>query len=161
MVKTYYEILGVRHDASKEDIKKAYRGLARKYHPDVNESEGVSEKFKEVVEAYDILSNSDTRANYDLSEYIRQFRSERSGKPGQSTGPQRHPVEEHDGFSVADIYADEVSELIRDSLLQGTIIKSGMQMGIKHPQAREFHNMFGFGIGLGLGKVKRRGGFWF
>ena len=62
----YYEILGVARDATPEAIKKAYRGLARKLHPDVNPGDKGSEaKFKEVQQAYDILSDQEKRARYD------------------------------------------------------------------------------------------------
>ncbi|MBH0229924.1 molecular chaperone DnaJ [Halobacillus yeomjeoni] len=61
----YYEVLGVSKDASKDEIKKAYRKLARKYHPDVSEEENASEKFKEAKEAYETLSDQQKRAQYD------------------------------------------------------------------------------------------------
>ncbi|NLN54115.1 MAG: molecular chaperone DnaJ [Firmicutes bacterium] len=62
----YYEVLGVSRDASTEEIKKAYRKLARKYHPDVNRDDKDAEKkFKEVKEAYDVLSDPQRRAQYD------------------------------------------------------------------------------------------------
>ncbi|MBO8168817.1 MAG: molecular chaperone DnaJ [Thermoanaerobacteraceae bacterium] len=62
----YYEVLGVSRDASQEEIKKAYRKLARKYHPDVNPGDKEAEKrFKEIKEAYEVLSNSEKRARYD------------------------------------------------------------------------------------------------
>lgn len=61
----YYDVLGVSKDASKEEIKKAYRKLARSYHPDVNKEEGASEKFKEAKEAYEMLSDQQKRAQYD------------------------------------------------------------------------------------------------
>ncbi len=61
----YYEILGVDRNASKEEIKRAYRKLARKYHPDVNKDPDAEEKFKEISEAYEVLADDNKRANYD------------------------------------------------------------------------------------------------
>ncbi len=61
----YYQILGVTRDASAEDIKKAYRRLARKYHPDVSKEARAEERFKEVAEAYEVLREPEKRAAYD------------------------------------------------------------------------------------------------
>ncbi|GAA5344535.1 molecular chaperone DnaJ [Planifilum fimeticola] len=61
----YYEVLGVSQTASAEEIRKAYRRLARKYHPDVNKEPDAEEKFKEVKEAYEVLSDPQKRSNYD------------------------------------------------------------------------------------------------
>lgn len=61
----YYEVLGVARSASEQDIKRAYRALARKYHPDINRDDGAEDHFKEVNEAYEVLSNADRRAAYD------------------------------------------------------------------------------------------------
>lgn len=65
MSRDYYEILGVSRDADKEEIKRAYRRLARKYHPDVNKEEGAEDRFKEINRAYEVLSEPETRARYD------------------------------------------------------------------------------------------------
>ncbi|MHC5541355.1 DnaJ domain-containing protein, partial [Singulisphaera rosea] len=62
----YYEVLGVARDASADAIKKAYRALARKHHPDVNPGDKTAEaKFKEAQQAYDILSEPEKRSLYD------------------------------------------------------------------------------------------------
>ncbi len=63
--KDYYEILGIDKDASKKDIKKAYRKLALKYHPDKNKSKNAEEKFKEISEAYAVLHDDEKRKMYD------------------------------------------------------------------------------------------------
>ncbi|MDQ0174194.1 molecular chaperone DnaJ [Bacillus chungangensis] len=61
----YYEVLGLSKGASKDEIKKAYRKLSKKYHPDINKEANASEKFKEISEAYETLSDDQKRANYD------------------------------------------------------------------------------------------------
>lgn len=80
MAKDYYEILGVSKTASADDIKKAYRKLAHKYHPD--KGEGNDAKFKEVNEAYQVLSNAEKRGQYD--QYGQTF--EQAQRNGQGFG---------------------------------------------------------------------------
>jgi len=95
----YYEVLGVQKNASADEIKKAYRKMAIKYHPDKNPGDkAAEEKFKEAAEAYDVLSNDEKRARYD------QY--------GHSMGPQGFPgggasggFYSSGGFSIEDIFS--------------------------------------------------------
>ena len=89
----YYEILGVPRDASKDDLKRAYRRLARKYHPDVNKEPGAEDRFKEVNRAYEVLSEAETRARYD-----------RFGEAGVSSGGGAAGAEYGDFSGFADIF---------------------------------------------------------
>jgi DnaJ-class molecular chaperone len=75
----YYDVLGVSRGASDADIKRAYRKLARKYHPDVNKSPGSIDKFKEATEAYEVLSDKKKRGMYDEFGH--------AGGPRMSAGP--------------------------------------------------------------------------
>lgn len=91
----YYEVLGVSRDASAEDIKKAYRKMALKYHPDRNPGDAsAEEKFKEAAEAYDVLSDPDKRARYD-----------RFGHAGMSGAAGGGAYQGFGGFSMDDIFS--------------------------------------------------------
>lgn len=65
MGKDYYKVLGIAKGASEDEIKKAYRKQALRYHPDKNKSPGAEDKFKEIAEAYDVLSDAKKRDIYD------------------------------------------------------------------------------------------------
>jgi DnaJ-class molecular chaperone len=103
--KDYYKILGVAKTATSEDVKKAYRKLARKYHPDVNPGDKTAEaRFKEVNEAYEVLSDPEKRRKYDLlgPNWAEQFGPPRSGarpRPGSSGGNIPFDFGDPTGFS--------------------------------------------------------------
>jgi curved DNA-binding protein len=75
----YYEILGLKRSADADEVKRAYRKLARKFHPDVSKEKNAEEKFKEVQEAYEVLRDTDKRAAYD--QLGRDFRSGQQFRP--------------------------------------------------------------------------------
>lgn len=77
----YYDVLGVARTASEQDIKRAYRSMARKYHPDVNKDANAEDQFKELNEAHEVLSNADRRAAYD-----RYGHAAANGTPGGMGG---------------------------------------------------------------------------
>jgi len=84
----YYEILGVDRDASEEDIKRAFRRAAQKHHPDVDTSTGAEERFKELNEAYRVLSDRQRRAAYDMFGHAGVDGASAGGEPfGGGFGP--------------------------------------------------------------------------
>jgi curved DNA-binding protein len=101
--KDYYKILGVQRGASEDEIKKAYRKLARKYHPDVSKEAQAKEKFQEASEAYETLRDKDKRAAYD---------SLGSGfRPGQDFRPPPDWFDRFGGGKAEDLHGVDLSEL--------------------------------------------------
>jgi curved DNA-binding protein len=84
----YYEALGVPRGASAEDIRRAYRSLARQYHPDINKEPGAEDRFKEISEAYEVLRDPEKRARYD--------------RLGARSGPGPDGAGRHGGFGGFD-----------------------------------------------------------
>lgn len=86
MPRDYYEVLGVKREASEDEIKKSYRNLARKYHPDRNPGDKAAEaSFKEVQDAYDVLSDKNKRAQYDRFGHAGPQQGFGGGGPGGAT----------------------------------------------------------------------------
>ena len=82
----YYEILGVSRGADADEVKRAYRKLARKYHPDVNKEPGAEDRFKQISEAYEVLRDDDKRARYDRLGANWKAGQDVSGAPGFEQG---------------------------------------------------------------------------
>src|SRR5438067_4869642 len=98
--KDYYEALGVARAADADEIRKSYRRLARKYHPDLNPGDkAAEERFKSVQEAYDVLSDQKKRQMYDQVGFYSE-----SGYPGAG-GPQAEPGMGFGGFDFSDYFA--------------------------------------------------------
>ncbi|MBE5039600.1 molecular chaperone DnaJ [Ructibacterium gallinarum] len=96
----YYEVLGVSKNASPDEIKKAYRKLAKKYHPDLNpdDREGAEAKFKEATEAYEVLSDAEKKQKYDQFGHAAFDATAGGGYSGGSYGG-------FDGFDMGDIFS--------------------------------------------------------
>lgn len=104
MAKDYYKTLGVDKNASDEEIKRAFRKLAKQYHPDVNKEEGAQEKFKEIGEAYSVLSDPNKRKQYDQfgSDFFENGGAGAGGFGGFSGG--------FGGFDFGDIDLGDIFE---------------------------------------------------
>ncbi|MER6471895.1 J domain-containing protein [Streptomyces collinus] len=88
MARDFYEVLGVPRDADKDEIQRAYRKLARRYHPDVNKDPAAEERFKEINEAFSALSDPDQRARYDrFGEDFRKVPEDWEERVGAGAGP--------------------------------------------------------------------------
>lgn len=135
----YYKILGLSKNASKEEIKKAYRELARKYHPDLNSGDKkAEEKFKEIQEAHEVLSDDEKRRSYDM------FGSA-GFSAGGSRGNQGHPG----GFSYSGNFSG-FEDIFKDIFgFEGSTRTS-------HRTSDPFKDIFGFTSGGGFETEKNK-----
>jgi len=137
MTKDYYEILGVQRDASIDEIKKAYRNLAKKYHPDINKEPGAADKFKEISEAYAVLSDEEKRKKYDMY-----------GEEGMR------------GYSTEDIFRGaDFSDIFRDLGLDDIISNLfGFGFGSRGRGGNLFEDLFNQGYSGGSSRARQRRG---
>ncbi len=105
----YYEVLGVSKNATQEEIKRAYRRLARKYHPDFNKDPEAQEKFKEINEAYQVLSDPEKRKLYDQYGHSAFQGATAGGEPGQQAwGDIFETIEDiFKGFGFEDLFVEK------------------------------------------------------
>ncbi|MFN2526514.1 MAG: DnaJ domain-containing protein, partial [Actinomycetota bacterium] len=123
--KDYYKVLGVPKTATKEDIKKAYRKLAQKHHPDTNKSDGQAEaRFKEISEAHSVLSNEKKRAEYDEMRRLIEAGGHRFYGFGPRSGGGNVRVTVGD---VEDLFGGEGG--LFEDLLGGFGFRAGRQQG--------------------------------
>lgn len=126
----YYEILGVDRNADEKEIKKAFRRLARKYHPDVNPGDKSAEqKFKEINEAYEVLSDPKKRADYDRFGHA-------AFEPGFGAGPGPgfegfRDFEFQKGFDFGDIFGDLFGRRAERAPLKGEDIIYSMEINLE------------------------------
>src|SRR5579864_1014232 len=110
----YYETLSVPRGASEDEIRKAYRKLARKYHPDLNPGDKSAEnRFKDVQEAYDILSDSQKRSMYDQVGFYSDAGFAAGGAAGASGAggaPRGGPNMDFGGFDFSEMFRDAQAE---------------------------------------------------
>ncbi len=144
--KDYYRILGVARGASPGEIKKAYKKLARKFHPDLNPGDKASEnRFKEISEAYDVLSDLKKREKYDRFGTASDF-GPGAGGGGGGAGPQSYGFEGFDFTEGAPFgstsFRDIFSEIFRNPFSKKEAEEPGMQRGedIQHTMNLSFED---------------------
>jgi curved DNA-binding protein CbpA len=131
MIKNYYQILGLQFNASLEEIKKAYRIYATKYHPDKQHNDKFfEERFKEIKEAYDILSNDEKKATYDLNFDIETNKSSLKNTSSYSSSNSRSAFDEinrelEDKKRKADKKRKQIYYTTKEIVLNGLYVNSG------------------------------------
>ena len=130
-MKNYYDILGVTKNSNEDDIKKAYRKLAKQYHPDSNTDASAETKFKEINEAYEVLKDKNKRKQYDMG--------------GLGTGSQTHHT--YRGGSFSDVFADIFGDREFDNFF------GGFRGGFGNRQRSYFNENYSIELGITLEEV--------
>ncbi|KTD31861.1 MULTISPECIES: DnaJ C-terminal domain-containing protein [Legionella] len=126
--KDYYKIMGLERGASQEEIKRAYRKLARKYHPDVSKEENAEAKFKELGEAYEVLRDPEKRSKYDRYGQYWKEQEQTGYRPHEEGAYQHYQFVDED--SAAD-FQDFLDSILRQ--------RSGFQSSPFSNQSRDIH----------------------
>jgi DnaJ-class molecular chaperone len=111
-MKNLYKILGVRRDASHDEIKKSYYILAKEYHPDRNKSDGATKKFREVVEAYGILSDKAKRNKYD-QQIKRAIDISQTKRKIHERRQQPKNIDSLDIFNMIDVISNNIKKGVK------------------------------------------------
>lgn len=136
--KDYYKTLGVSRDASREDINRAYRKLARKYHPDLNKEAGAEEKFKEISEAYEVLKDPDKRKKYDQLGSRWQEGQDFRPPPGWDFHFEKRPGDRGQQFySKGDVFSDFFESLFGGAFHQGHRTADGRDAFIRQRRSAD------------------------
>lgn len=143
--KDYYEILGVKRESTQAEIKSAYRKLARKFHPDVNKSKEAEQKFKDLNEAYEVLSDKEKRQRYDSLGANWQGGADYTPPPGfehfnfgQGGGAQTIDFGDLGGFS--DFFGSLFGDMMGGAAMGGAQTRRSSS----HQRGRNMYENFGF-----------------
>lgn len=127
--KDYYQIMGLKNDATPEDIKRSYRKLARKYHPDVSKEANAEAKFKELGEAYDVLRDPEKRAKYD--QYGQYWREQSQASANPYANQQRQSYYQNFDEGQAAGFEDFINSIFRE--------RSGRRQHSYNEKAEDIH----------------------
>jgi curved DNA-binding protein len=136
--KDYYQVLGIPRSASEEDIKQAYRKLARKYHPDVSKEKDAEQRFKDLNEAHDVLKDTKKRALYDqYGEDWRAVAEGRAPSPGAQRAPEDFRAQGFD-FDPSDFQGQDFSSIFEQFFggrVRGAAHRGGVRYAGEWPEA--------------------------
>ena len=148
MAKDFYEVLGVSRSASQPEIKKAYRRLARKYHPDLNPGDKTSEaKFKEIQEAYSVLIDPKKRSQYDQFGFAGDM-------PRSGGGPGGPSASGFEGFDFSDYGTSSFKDFFENLFGKGGA--AGPREAVPHERGEDLHYTMNIGFEDAINGVQTR-----